>query len=661
MSGILVYANLAQYTYPLHFATCFFIAFLWLFTLEYLEIKKHFKRLSRFFLFVSSLFFALGLYTFFDYHALVVNGSAFVAIITMLMISIYLYIKKIIRAKYFSYVIVIYLVSGFIYLAMLSGFLEYNYFTRNSVLFATGLSNILFMLILTRRYKKLKDEYKQELEKTVSQRTKELQKANKDKELLLKEIQHRVKNNFHLILALLWMKSKTNTEIAPIIRRIESMALIHDYLYNSNNLDEFDMEKYLREITNSFIINDRVEIHISYNLDFNIQNNNAINLAMIVNEIITNSIKHNQTDSIKIDIEVKNDGKRVFFIIQDNGSGVVADWQNGLGLEMVDDFCSKLKESSCTITNNNGVRFELHYMEEQMLEGLNILIVEDEFVASKYLAEILKEIDFMKIDTIHNAKNAKGAFDIVERNKIELIFMDINLGDGEDGITCAKKICEKQNTQIIFTTAYSDTETILDASKTNIVGYLCKPFNLPSVKGVLSIAVKTIEERKPKSDGEKVSLSGYTYDTKENTIYKDGEIVKLSAKEKECLSMLYSHKNNFVSSEHLCAYVWCNDGYDPKNSLRELLHRLRKKLPDLEIENIPNLGYSLKAQQSQTYKSWSYKFGLKQTTPRGGRFRFRLKSYPLVGCSSLQKPPPFPRLLPPKASLSLFSTSSQKQ
>jgi DNA-binding response OmpR family regulator len=229
-----------------------------------------------------------------------------------------------------------------------------------------------------------------------------------------------------------------------------------------------------------------------------------------------------------------------------------------------------------------------------MLEGLNILIVEDEFVASKYLAEILKEIDFIKIESIHKAKNTKEAFDVVERYEIELIFMDINLGDSEDGIACAKRICKKQNTPIIFTTAYSDSQTILDASKTNIVGYLCKPFNLPAVKGVLSIAAKTIEEKKTKSDDKKVPLSGYRYDTKEKTIHKDGEIIKLSAKESMCLSVLYGSKNRFVSSEHICAYVWGEDGYDPKNSLRELLHRLRKKLPDLEIENIPTLGYTLK-------------------------------------------------------------------
>lgn len=363
MSGVLVYANLAQYTYSLHFATCFFIAFLWLFSREYLEIGKDFKRLSWFFISISALFFALGVYTLFNYNAFLVNGFAFIGINIMLLISFYLYIKNFIRAKYFSYVIVIYLVAGFIYLAMLGGVLEYSYFTRHSLLFAIGVVNILFMLIMTKRHKKLKDDYEQKLEKTVSERTEELQKASRDKELLFKEIQHRVKNNFHLILALLWMKSKTNSDMLPIVHRVEGMALIHDYLYSSSNLDEFDMEKYLREIINSFITNQNVDIDLSYKLEFNIQNHNATNLAMIVNEIITNSIKHNTVDNLKIDMEVKNQKNRVLFIIKDNGKGIDAECENGLGLDMVADFCSKLEDSSYSITNDAGVRFELQYVE----------------------------------------------------------------------------------------------------------------------------------------------------------------------------------------------------------------------------------------------------------------------------------------------------------
>lgn len=225
---------------------------------------------------------------------------------------------------------------------------------------------------------------------------------------------------------------------------------------------------------------------------------------------------------------------------------------------------------------------------------MNVLIVEDELVAARYLTEILKEIDFVEIGKVHKAKSAKEAFVIVEAEKIELVFMDINLGGDEDGVACAKKINQKQSIPIVFTTAYSDSQTMMDASESNIVSYLVKPFNLPMVKGALSVAIKAIGEKKDIGDTQKVQLSVYTYDTKESTIYKDGEIVKLSAKEKECLFVLYSHKNRFVSSEHLCTYVWCGDGYDPKSSLRELLHRLRKKLPELEIENIPGLGYSLR-------------------------------------------------------------------
>ncbi|MFP4332167.1 MAG: response regulator [Campylobacterales bacterium] len=235
-----------------------------------------------------------------------------------------------------------------------------------------------------------------------------------------------------------------------------------------------------------------------------------------------------------------------------------------------------------------------------MLKSLNILIVEDEVVATKYLSEILSEIDFIEIENIYKAKSANRAFEIAECNTLDLVFMDINIDGSEDGIKCAKRIEQKSKAPIIFTTAYSDSQTIMDASQSNIVGYLVKPFGAPAVKGAVSIALKTIEEnshqsqRKKNNNPHQVTIANYTYNTKEKTLYKDAKLVKLSAKETECLAILYAHKNRFVSSEHLCTYVWCGDGYDPKSSLRELLFRLRKKLPELEIENIPGLGYSLK-------------------------------------------------------------------
>jgi len=364
MSGLLVYIDLQKYMYILHFSTCFFIAFLWLFSLEYLEVKKDFQKLAKFFIFMSGSFFILGLYTFFDYQAEVMNTYSFLAVNSMLIICAYLYHKGNIRAKYFFYAIVIYLLAGFIYLAMLASFIPYNFFTRYSMVIATGIENMVFLLILTNRYKKIAEENEEILEKKILQRTKELEKANNEKTLLFKELYHRVKNNFHMIIAMLWMDRNKNKQILPILHRIEAMALVNEYLYKSEDLDSFDMKKYLDDIIKSFVDNDNVSIYLDYKLICKIDKNNATNIAMITNEIVTNSIKHNDINTLHIDITLKNDKNTITLIIQDNGKGKDLKCDNGTGLDMVEDFCNQLPNSNYTFKNLNGLRFEVNYEEK---------------------------------------------------------------------------------------------------------------------------------------------------------------------------------------------------------------------------------------------------------------------------------------------------------
>jgi two-component sensor histidine kinase len=363
MSGLLVYAGLEEYIYKLHFATCFFIAFLWLFSLEYLEIKKEFKRLGNFFVFMSGSFFVLGFYTLFDYQAELMNSYSFLAVNSMLLVSIYLFFKGNVRAKYFFYAIIIYLLAGFVYLAMLESILPYNFMTRYSMVIATGLENLIFLLILTKRYKKITEENEEILEKKILQRTQELEYANSEKTLLFKELYHRVKNNFHMIIAMLWMENKKNKNISPILHRIEAMSLVNEYLYRSEDLSSFDMKKYLDDTVKSFVDNDKVSISLDYKLHCSLDKNNATNLAMITNELVTNSIKHNKLDVPHIDIILKNQGDLVTLIIQDNGKGKDLKCENGTGLDMVEDFCKQLPNSTYTFKNQNGLRFELSYKE----------------------------------------------------------------------------------------------------------------------------------------------------------------------------------------------------------------------------------------------------------------------------------------------------------
>jgi two-component sensor histidine kinase len=228
---------------------------------------------------------------------------------------------------------------------------------------ATGIENIVFLLILTKRYRKITEENEEILERKILQRTKQLEKANNEKSLLFKELYHRVKNNFHMIIAMLWMENKKNKNISPILHRIEAMSLVNEYLYRSEDLSSFDMKKYLDDTVKSFVDNDKVSISLDYKLHCSLDKNNATNLAMITNELVTNSIKHNKLDVPHIDIILKNQGDLVTLIIQDNGKGKDLKCENGTGLDMVEDFCKQLPNSTYTFKNQNGLRFELSYKE----------------------------------------------------------------------------------------------------------------------------------------------------------------------------------------------------------------------------------------------------------------------------------------------------------
>lgn len=96
--------------------------------------------------------------------------------------------------------------------------------------------------------------------------------------------------------------------------------------------------------------------------------------------------------------------------------------------------------------------------------NISILIVEDEVISTHYLIGILESLN---INTIYDATCMEEALNIVREHHIDLVFMDINIDGAEDGITCSKVINEEYFIPIIFTTAYGDSQTILEASDTN--------------------------------------------------------------------------------------------------------------------------------------------------------------------------------------------------
>jgi two-component sensor histidine kinase len=195
-----------------------------------------------------------------------------------------------------------------------------------------------------------------------------------EKEILLAEIHHRVKNNLAIITSLFNLQISTveNDEARNILleskNRVKSMALIHDRLYKSENMSDVDFAKYTKElideiqysyptISESVIVN----THIS-NIKLNV--NTAIPCGLILNELLTNCYKYafkGRSNGV-IDIEFTSIGNMLRLMVRDNGVGLKENYKDSesLGMVVIQSLSEQL-DGNYKFTVDNGTKFELKF------------------------------------------------------------------------------------------------------------------------------------------------------------------------------------------------------------------------------------------------------------------------------------------------------------
>jgi len=107
----------------------------------------------------------------------------------------------------------------------------------------------------------------------------------------------------------------------------------------------------------------------------------------------------------------------------------------------------------------------------------------------------------------------------------------------------------------------------------------------------LAVSKKILQANKPVSD-EVLSLGDYIYYFKDKVLKYDGDLVKLSKNEYKIIDLLCKSYGNIVENQELIRNIWENE-YNRDNSLRELIYRLRKKIPELSIQSSSKIGYSI--------------------------------------------------------------------
>lgn len=208
----------------------------------------------------------------------------------------------------------------------------------------------------------------------------EIEQSLKEKEILLKEIHHRVKNNLMVISSLLNLQSRYIKDKAALDifkesqNRAKSMAIIHEHLYRSTDLKRINFGEYIRTLSTELYhtyVPSPSQISLNINVkDLMLDINTSVPLGLIVNELVTNSMKHAFPQGKKGDINVelyKKDEKYVLSV-EDNGIGFPddVDYKNShsLGLQLVNSLTDQIG-GSIELDKNDGTNFKVIFSEEK--------------------------------------------------------------------------------------------------------------------------------------------------------------------------------------------------------------------------------------------------------------------------------------------------------
>lgn len=201
----------------------------------------------------------------------------------------------------------------------------------------------------------------------------------KEKEILLREIHHRVKNNLQVIISMLRLQTKkiVDPKTLEVFReaqnRVNSMSLVHDKLYKAEDFSRIKIVEYVYDLVASikksyFVNDDRILIRCNVD-DFTLNIDTSIPLGLMINELLTNCLKYAFPSDRKGEIVVtirKTNSNKILLSVKDNGvginEGVDFENSNSLGLRLVNMLVTQLN-GDLRVTTDKGTEFIVIFNE----------------------------------------------------------------------------------------------------------------------------------------------------------------------------------------------------------------------------------------------------------------------------------------------------------
>lgn len=374
------------------------------FTREFVKAKKYVPKIDRFhivlvILFLANLFFAFdekyNHYAFLSLNILTLTASLYVLFVGVAVVY------KGFKPAWFFIIAWSVLILSIIQFNLSSlGVLPYYPITDHVLKIGSVFEIVLLSLGLANRINVLKTEKEasqsqalqlinekksfvenqnSQLEFMVAERTQTLEirneiisKKNEEKSIMMREIHHRVKNNLQMINSMIRIQSRyTNTEnsLKEVERRIHTMALLHEKMYQSENLIEINIKEYIQSILvdllNIYNVGEKITYEIKTS-DFLYNTETVLYLGLLINELLTNALKHSLKNKEKghITINLKPYNEDIHKLtITNNGKRIDIEKFNNsksLGHRLIKNFVKQLN-GTLKIENSINTSFTIFF------------------------------------------------------------------------------------------------------------------------------------------------------------------------------------------------------------------------------------------------------------------------------------------------------------
>ncbi len=224
-------------------------------------------------------------------------------------------------------------------------------------------------------------------------------------------------------------------------------------------------------------------------------------------------------------------------------------------------------------------------------ESINILLAEDEPALGMIIKESLETRNF----SVTLCKDGEEALNQYHNTNPKLLVLDVMMPK-KDGFTLAKEIRENdKNIPIIFLTAKSQTQDVVEGFSIGGNDYLKKPFSMEE----LIVRMNSLLERSTlQKENTLITIGKYTFNFQKQTLQFENkkEAKMLTHREAHLLFHLYNNKNKVLDRSYILKKLWNNDDFFSGRSMDVFITKLRKKLKqdaDIQILNVRGFGYKL--------------------------------------------------------------------